>query len=230
MALRDWVRLPSKWIAEGGLKPLRWGGDGAHGADNTAALMALTVIAHHADDESGLSVLTYDQLCTMTGLSRAKIADGLDVLEKIGVIERAPKGRSTYKLAGYDPKAGWCKLPARRLYIAGRVVAFDDFKLRSATELHALKLYMLFAARRGADTNLANISYDKIHDYSGIDRNRIKAALSFLIASGLIHIEHVPSEANDRGIANAYRLAFLEPRVHMGTRGRGADPAAFFYE
>jgi hypothetical protein len=74
MVLREWVRFPSKWIQDGGLKQLRWSGGGTRGADNTAALMTLTAIAHHADDERGLAKLTYDQLCTITGLSRAKLA------------------------------------------------------------------------------------------------------------------------------------------------------------
>jgi hypothetical protein len=228
MALREWVYLPSKWIEAGGLKQLRWGGAGTQGADNTAALMALTAIAHHADVESGLARLTYDQLCMITGLSRAKLADGLDVLEKIKVISRAPNGRSTFQLTDYNPNAaGWANLPAKGLYRSGRILAFDNFKLRRAAELHALKLYLLFATRRGNDTNMANISYDKIHDYSGIERNQIKTAVSFLASIGLVYVEHLPSLANEYGIANAYRLAFLNSHVHMGTRGRGMDAIQF---
>jgi len=227
MTLRDWVRLPSKWIDERGLKQLRWGRKETPGADNTSALMILAVIAHHAVDESGLAKLTYDQLSEITGLSRAKVAGGLDVLEKIKVISRAPEGRSTFQLVGYDPKAGWCKLPAKKLYASGRIVAFDDFKLRSAAELHALKLYFLFAARRGRDTNMAHIGYDKISEYSGIEGNRIKPGLSFLASIGLVHVEHLASRNHERGVANAYRLAHLDSYVHMGTRGRGLDEQDF---
>lgn len=227
MALRDWVRLPSKWIEEGGLRPLRWGSAETPGADNTAALMVLAVIAHHAEDESGEAKLTYDQLCLITGLSRAKVAGGLNILEKIKVISRAPNGRSTFQLTDYDRGGGWCKLPAKKLYVSGRIVAFDDFKLRTVSELHALKLYFLFAARRGNDTNMAHLSYDKIHEYSGIERNRIKTGISFLASIGLVHVEHLPSLQNERGIFNAYRLAFLNFHVHMGTTGRGMDVAEF---
>jgi hypothetical protein len=182
--------------------------------------MALAVIAHHADGETGRSRLTYDELCAATGLSRAKLAGGLNVLENLDVIRRALLGRSTFQLTSYDPRAYWCKLPARRLYSAGRVTAFTDFTLRSAAELHALKLYFLFAARRGNDTNMAHLSYDGIEDYSGVERHRIKAALSLLAAINLVHVEHVPSMYNERGVANAYRLTFLDSRVHSGTRGR----------
>jgi hypothetical protein len=227
MALREWVRLPSKWIEDGGLKQLRWGSPNTPGADNTAALMVLAVIAHNADEERGLARLTYNQLRTMTTLSGAKIAGGLDVLGKINVIKRAPEGRSTFQLTNYDPKSGWCMLPAKNLYVAGSVEAFKDFKLRSASELHALKLYFLFAARRGRDTNMAHLGYDKIHEYSGIPDNRIKTAISFLASLSLVYVEHLPSNTNDYGTFNAYRLKGLEPRVHLGTRGRGMDAAQF---
>jgi hypothetical protein len=76
-----WVRLPSDWINYGdGLKRIQWKSDGV-GSDATAALMALTAIAHHANSQSGIARLSYDALCFITGLSRAKLSNGLDVLE-----------------------------------------------------------------------------------------------------------------------------------------------------
>jgi hypothetical protein len=75
MALMKWVRLPSDWINyRHGLKKLQWKGDGV-GSDATAALMALTAIAHHANDQSGIAWRTYDALCLATGLSRAKLSN-----------------------------------------------------------------------------------------------------------------------------------------------------------
>lgn len=227
MALSDWVRLPSAWIDAGRLAELRWAGDGV-GSDNTAALMTLAAIAHHADGATGISRLTYDALCGATGLnSRSKLSNGLDVLEGLNVIERTPEGRSSYKLRDFDPQGGWAKLPAKRLYAGGRIVAFDDFKLRSPAELNALKLYFLFAARRDRRTNMAKIGFDKIESYTGIDRHRIKAASSLLATLGLVYTERVPSKTNDIGVANAYRLMGLESYVHMGTRGRGIDAYEF---
>jgi hypothetical protein len=216
MPLREWVRFPSTWIERGGLKDLRWG---AGGANNTAALMVLMVIAHHAEDATGLATLTYNRLCTATDLSRAKVAGGLDVLERIDVVRRAPAGRSTLQLVDYDPKRDWCKLPARKLYDAGRVAAFKDFRLRRASELDALKLYLLFAARRGRDTNMAHLSYDKIYDYSRVPENRIKTAISYLAVIPLIYVEHLRSAARPGALFNAYRLVGLDTRVHMGTLG-----------
>jgi DNA-binding transcriptional ArsR family regulator len=228
MALRDWVRLPSAWIEEGGLERLRWTGSAwDSGADCAAALMVLMPIAHYADETTGVARATYGELSERTGLSRAKISAGLTILEDLGVIVRAPAGRSSFELIRFGLKEGWCKFPARRLYTGGRIGFFEDFSLRKSAELNALKLYYLFAARRGEDKNMANISYEKISEYSGLDRSRIKTAISLLAGLGLVHVEHVPSALSNYGISNGYRLAFINSRVHMGTRGRGWDASDF---
>jgi hypothetical protein len=62
------------------------------------------------------------------------------------------------------------------MYSSGRIIAFEHFPLRTMTELHALKLYYLFARRRSSQTNMAHLTYDKIEDYSGIDRAHIRRA------------------------------------------------------
>ena len=66
MPLKAWVRLPTAWIRDHGLKAFRWAGPAR--SDNTAALMLLVAIAHRVDDQSGLTRLTYDQLAVATGL------------------------------------------------------------------------------------------------------------------------------------------------------------------
>jgi len=226
MALQKWVRLPSNWIRREGLRELQWERDG-RGSDNIAALMTLTAIAHHANKEGGVARLTYDARCYMTGLSRAKLSNGLDVLERIKVVERTPEGRSSYKLSNFNLNGGWAMLPAGCMYSSGKIVAFNDFHLRNATELNALKLFFLFVAQRGTDTNMANIGYDKIEDYTAIDRSKIKAAISRLAVIPLVYVEQVPSKRNELGFANAYRIVGLNSYKHMGTMGRGKDAYDF---
>jgi hypothetical protein len=58
--LLPWVMMPSQWIADGGLKHFVWGPE--IGANNVAALMAFAPILHHADRESGITRLTYNDL------------------------------------------------------------------------------------------------------------------------------------------------------------------------
>lgn len=218
--LQPFVKLPSAWIEAGGLRDFRWKPDGS---DETAALMILAVIAHHVHPLTGIARLTYDQLVAMTGISRSKAAAGLDILARRSIIERLPEGRSSYKLANYDPTSGWAKFPARGLYRFGSVAAFEDFKLRRPAELDALKLYFLFAARRSRELNMAPISYGKIEEYSGVKEPRIKTALSVLTANELVHVERFTSCKSENGIAHAYRLTHLEGHQHLGTIGRDHD-------
>ncbi|MBP1092155.1 hypothetical protein [Bradyrhizobium diazoefficiens] len=214
MALKEWTKLPSRWIEQKRLRELRWAN--GTGADNLAGLMTLLVLVHHADDQ-GRTVITYDALTHSTGLSRAKVAAGLNVVEGMGLISRDER-RSGYVLRDYDPVANWAKVPARLLYSDGRIVAFDDFKLRSPAELHALKLYFLFASRRDRLTNFANISFNKITEYSGVEQHSIKRAISILLHNGLLYVERQRSYARVGGVANAYRLVGLETRNHSGTQ------------
>jgi hypothetical protein len=108
------------------------------------------------------------------------------------------------------------------MYSGGRIIAFDEFRLRKVVELDALKLFFLFVARRGRDTNLANIGYEKIEDYTNIRRVRIKSAISFLASLSLVYVEHVQSQSNSYGVSNCYRIVGIEPYKHMGTRGRNS--------
>ncbi|WP_338929197.1 hypothetical protein WDZ11_22105 (plasmid) [Roseomonas mucosa] len=131
---------------------------------------------------------------------------------------RAGGQRNAYKLANFD-RTGWGMLPAKKLYDnSGQIRFFRDLKLRNPTELHALKLYLLFIAMRDNETNMAQISYDKIEAYLGISREHIKSGLSVLAANSLVHVEHIPSR--EKGVFNAYRIVHLQSNIHMGTTGR----------
>lgn len=223
-----WVRLPSAWINQRGLIDIKWENGGA-GANGIAALMLLTVIAHRADPVSGQARVTYEEFCAIASLSRPKVSQGLSLLERLGVIQRGgAAGPSVYQLVSFTDDDSWAKLPAKSMYSSsGRIAAFADFALRRPVELDAMKLFLLVAARRDRQTNLAKISYPKIEEYSGIRHARIKSAISYLAGHDLLHVEHVPSTTSEHGIANAYRLPGIEPYNHMGTRGRGLDASAF---
>lgn len=114
------------------------------------------------------------------------------------------------------------------MYSGGMVTGFQHFKLRQAAELNALKLYFLFAAMRDTASNGAQISYDKIVDRSGVRRDAIPAAISFLTVNGLIRVESVRSESarTSQGEAvnfHRYRLTQLGSYRHAGTAGHAED-------
>jgi len=214
----DWVRMPTNWIESGGLSDFRW--QRGTGADNLAALLVFAATLHHADQESGVAKLTYNELCDAVSISRAKVSAGLDILQSRELVECGRGGRSSLQLCGFDPEQGWAKFPARRLYRGNTIAAFSGFTLRAPAELDAVKLYYLFASRRDRRSNLAKISYDKISEYSGINRANIRRGLSVLAVHALVHMERVPSHVSEYGVASAYRLAHLDSYRHPGTAGR----------
>lgn len=218
MPMMNWVRLPTGWIEAGGLRSLTWkAGEGANGI---AALMVLMALAHAADPDTGKIKVTYTTLGTATQLSRAKVSEGLKVLDSKGLIVKGAQGQSTYELAAYG-QAPWGKLPAKPLYQRdGAIRAFKHFKLRSATELHALKLLLLVVARRDDKSNRANISYAKIEEYAGIHSHQVRGAVSHLTGLGLLHVEQAPSTVSEIGVSNSYMLPHVDPRNHRGTTGR----------
>lgn len=222
MALLKFVRLPNGWIEDYDLKRLSWS---RNGVDALTALMTLMVIAQHADQETGEARMTYDDLQRATGLSRTTIAGGLGILEG-WLVDR--KGQSNFTLLNFDQYGGYAFLPAKPLYNArGRVSFFQEFKRRKAVELDALKLYLLIVSRRDRNTNLAHITYDKIVEYTGMDRDNIKTAISILAANGMVHVEHLPRQISQYGFSSAYRLVHLDAYRHMGTIGQNLDITDF---
>ena len=214
----DWVRLPTAWIEAKGLRVIRWN---ERGADNVAGLMLLVAIAHRMDQTTGSARLTYDDLQDATGLSRTLISGGLRMLTDAALVDRV--GKSVMSLAAFEPSANYAKLPVRQLYDGDEIVAFRDFTLRNRAELDALKLYLLFASRRDRSANVANLSYDKIDAYAGLDRTRIKRAIDLLVVRNLIRVDQRPSRVSELGMSHGYRLTGLDNYVHAGTRGRSED-------
>lgn len=219
----DWVRLPTDWVRGGGLADFR----AAQGAiaNEIAALMNLIAIAHLADGQTGVARATYDDLTGITGCSREKVARALNILHERELVD-CSLGRSQYRLENYDPEAGgWAKLPCRRLYQDDTIAVFSDFHLRKRAELDALKLYLLFITFRENWSNQAMIGFDKINEYTGIHRQRIKTGTSLLVSHGLIHVERMESTKRLEGVKNCYRVIGIDPYNHQGTRGR-IDPSA----
>jgi DNA-binding transcriptional regulator YhcF (GntR family) len=216
----SWVKLPVQWIRDHSLTEFRWAK--GKGSKETAALMVLTVIAHHAPE--GTAKLSYDALTEKLGISRAMVAAGLSILVSRGIVSRGKK-QSIYVLNDYTANANWGKLPAKAHYSGGLLQPFQSFKLRSKVELDALKLYFLFVAMRDNDLNSAQISYDKIVEWAGVRREAVLAAVSLLVVNNLVRVESAVSATarTSRGEAvafNRYRLTHLDSYNHAGTTGR----------
>ncbi len=162
--MRTWVAVPTAWIEDRGLKQFSWT-NGGGGSDEVAALVCYILIAHHTDS-FGMARLTYDKINLISGLSRAKISRGLDVLVERELIAKEVQ-QSVLSLSRLDTSVrGWGMLPAKGLYTTtGKISFFQPPHLRSRAELDALKLYLLFVSRRDINRNVVDLSYDKISDY-----------------------------------------------------------------
>lgn len=225
MERRDWVRLPTNWVREGGLVEFR--ASRGHLANETAALMNLVAIAHLADGQTGVARATYDDLVSITGCSREKVARARQILGERKLIDFG-LGGSWCRLEDYQPDAGgWAKLPCKKLYLESRIEVFSEFFLRKRIELDALKLYFLFLTFRDNYENLAVIGYDKIEEYTGISRKYIRSGVSFLVNLGLIHVEKVDNDLLMGNSKNHYRIIGIDSYNHRGTGGRSGDFLGF---
>lgn len=216
-----WHRVPSDIVLEA-LPLFKWQwADGKTPAGEVAALLvyvALRFMAHHevVDEEHATTVATgsYNDLARATSLSRRLVADGLKRLVAIGLIQ--PMGSSQkrrYELLGAST-TGWFKLPCQAIVSEGVIQPFTKFRLRSKTELHALKLYLYLAARRDNHTPYSMAGYDVISKATGIPEGDIRKASGFLLTSGLLAgVMREPPLMAGKNTPNQY---FLAGHQHLG--------------
>jgi RIO-like serine/threonine protein kinase len=179
--------------------------------------MVLLAVAHSID-KNGVAKITYDEIQEVLPISRSKVAAGLRILSSLEVIDADKDRQSTYRLRDFGGENTWAKLPCRGLYEADRIKALKDFKLRSKSELDAMKLYFLFASRRDTRLNETRLSHLKISEYSGIPKNRVLTAISLLTSLGLIYTTRYDRDDSENGTSHGYRLIHLEAYNHPGTR------------
>ncbi len=222
--MQDWGRFPSDWITKNGLKRFSWGRCGTRGI---AALRVYVALAQRLRDSDGVVRASYDALGENTNLARASVAAGLRLLEEEGLILSGTSagGKGRYRFLEYDPKRGWAKLPAQKLYDGLQFRPFKAWHMRSQVELHALRLYLLIAARRDTGYNEAFLTYEKIHEMTGMKDAQITSGLSQLNNSSMVYV--VNHDREGHGMARGYRIVGVEPYRHRGTTGRdltAADP------
>jgi len=195
-----WFKMPSLWIKEGGLRHFKWKRDElGTPSGKVAALQLYHAIAmtlepieltdsYDVKTTRYVSTATFNRFRTLTGLSRASISVGLEILCTIGLITRIREGkRCFYEIKGYIfGGGGWCKVPLRK--VIGKndeVKAFHQFSLRKKIELYAMKFYLCFA--RDNHTEGTYASFEAINKATGIPEKEIPSTYSYLIGVGLIN-------------------------------------------
>ncbi|MEX1668378.1 helix-turn-helix domain-containing protein [Zhongshania guokunii] len=220
----EWVRMPSWWMK---------GDEGLSLADfsprdkgaSIAALMLYIMLCTRAvqkrteEFQVGTARVTYDDIADATGLSRAMIRKAVTKLEANGMIRvKSYRKQNIYEIVSHDVSP-WAKLPKKHLYgisKEGQIGVFvRDFHLRAKNELNALKLYCVLLAFRDNDSNVVFIGYEAISEYTGIVRNEIRSAISFLVTHDLIHLDKVVKNGVHR--ANRYEIRGVS-HIHAGNR------------
>ena len=197
--VRDWVKFPSWWLPK--LENLQYKND-MYGTSNgkIAALMIyIAILIESSKDEKFDAIkISYSTILTYTGISRSSIKKGLNVLERLNVIkiDKSHKHNS-YTLIdpnGFSKK--WFKFPANSLLNKeqNRIVAFNNFTLRTKTELPALKILLYIGSVRDNTELHSNASYNTLTRKLGISRNDIPKALSLLYINELL-VKASPKES-----------------------------------
>ena len=211
-----WGRFPSAWVTASMLDNFYWN---IRQTQGIAALRVYIVLAHRLFDPSGIVRASYSEMMTAANLSRQSVANGLDILAEVALIERSPEGKGSFRFCNYDEARGWAKVPARPLYKDGQFRPFKDWTMRKKDEFDALKLYLFIAAARDNTANQTFTTYEKMRIATGVPDTRITSGLSLLTISGLVTAVEI--ERLDFGSARSYRLVGLDVRRHSGTTGTG---------
>lgn len=244
MRYPDWVRMPSNWILDDGLRALLWKQD-EHGspAHKVAALRCYIVIAMHLETrrkkkkrnphsylliqvehngwevEEYVAIISYTKLAEMAGISRASVAGGLDILERLGIITRTKEGRdNVYSIRDFNGRSGWCKLPCRALLTRDgeQLEPFRKRPLRSKIELYALKLFLYLCAVRDNYSLFVVASFEKINEGTSIPEKEIPGAWAYLIGVGLLsHVGKTDPDAGESNYANKYYLKGYKSLVNQ---------------
>ena len=218
MRVMRWRKVPSAWMVDAGIFPKLIGGKdelGTLGAKICALMVYIALAMSSEEEELGASrilssSMTYDEIQSLTGLSRPSITKGINVLESIGLIKQQISGRSAnYIFCGYDFSQGWCKLPVKALIEKSssglKIKPFFHFTKRGLIELHALKLYLYLLAIRGNNNLHSAVSYEKIAEQTAIPRKNIRKAGSYLLSCGLLSDIRKPQGSGDyESNANMY--------------------------
>jgi len=207
MNVMPWVKINDKWILDGGLKDLKWNNDSmGKASDKLAALILYITLAIFST--SGSIMLTYNKLSELTGLSRDLISRGIKVLLKLKLITLKRVGRKNEYTIIYEDFGGWCKLPAKPLMMKTDFIkSFSEIKLRHKSELHAIKLFLYFAAIRNNSREYSMVSFEKITEATSIPERDITKARSLLVVWGIL--TQVDTEKKSNGIVNEPNKYYL---------------------
>ncbi|ENO17113.1 hypothetical protein J057_00569 [Marinobacter nanhaiticus D15-8W] len=203
--------------------------------DVIAALKIYMLLVAMADDVKqqkhvgeGRVRTTYDEIGLYLKLSRAKIRNGLALLEWSNAIIRLEKKPLLYELSNYHPK-NFYKLPKGQLYgyrPSSEPIALARFPNRGVFAMRALVLYLLILSVCQRDNNVSLILYSTMADRTGIPQNGIRQAIDHLVNHQMISVIRVTNEETleafgipilikGKGSPNAYLIHGLKGKAYQ---------------
>lgn len=229
-----WAKLPIHWIQQHGLRMFTStvlnepatrskSGQRIPEPDRTernrsiAALKLYMAICIRTDFHTGKAKTSYEELITLTGMSRPVIARSLKRLEELGRITRAEQSLRSGTLIYV---CGWLEdgfsgqIPKRWLYDGNQgrsLLKLREFKFDWAS-FYALKVYLAILAFRDRHRfGLTIITYDKIDQATGIGRYKVADAITMLYQMNLISFRPGTfDESDDHARTNRYLVRGLD--------------------
>lgn len=204
-----WAKLPIAWIQRNELEEFSNRGGWAYLPSRSernksiAALKLYVALCIRADFHTGTVVTTYDELITLTGMSRPIIANALKVLESRKRISRTAqslRAGTTIYISGWLEDGFHGSLPKRWLFEGNqgqRLLRLQDFRFAEGS-LEALKVFLVILAFRDKHRwGLTIISYDRIALAAGIGRHLVHDAITALYQMDLVSFRQVSFDDGD---------------------------------
>ncbi|XWY22628.1 hypothetical protein ACNGTP_10665 (plasmid) [Bisgaard Taxon 45] len=195
--------LPNEWIRNGRLKEfiatVRRG-------ESIAALKCLLALNLCMDFYSyTTSEISYSQLENMTNLSRPMVCTGINILlsRNIIEIEKESSGRSArvYRFVKVDER--WSKVPKYK--VADFIKNINN---RGMSSLSALKIYLVLLTVRNNKSDIVNIGYEKIRNYTGLQSKDIRPGWQVLYEHKLIEVTQEMDGFTRKYKNNSYTVLF----------------------
>lgn len=174
---------------------------GAHDvAAGISAFKVFLIICSKAEmeKESGMVArLTYSDLESMCGMSRAMISKGVKKLVENKIVSRLGGQKNRYQLLSLSKKGavipfsigngGWCKMPIKPFTDDGVIRLFEGISNRGVKDLNALKVFVYLLSVRSKGEAYVRVGIDKIRLAANLSEMRLLEALNHMRSLGLVY-------------------------------------------
>lgn len=191
--------LPSKWILDNGLKEFRLDSEGKIIAALKILLTLNLVMDFHSKETCRIS---YSDIEKVTQLSRPMIRNGLSTLiDKHLISVNCKKSENKgliYKFNTHGSN-GWARIPKDKL-----IGFLKGLRNRGRNSSASLKIYLTLASLRNNQSDIANIGYEKLREYTGLQSKDIRSAIETLFEYKMISVYQELDDLTRKYKSNSY--------------------------